>query len=178
MTNTTSTLGNILNQGFVELVEQAHLVKVNKLDTTEKGDPFLRCTGLSPDENGELTSRLVVNVFPGAGMISLLGEVIKANGMLLVFGQISIGDSDYGTQIRSINDARMATFDSEGSFELDGGKMEGTPGAMVVIPIHSKATLKMLEMVQDRPPARRTVELKARHERRTMGKTPEQTSTV
>jgi hypothetical protein len=163
-------LGQILNQGFVELVEQAHLVRVNELGTTEKGDTFIRCTGLSPDGNGGLAAKLVVNVFPGAAMLSKLKEVIKADGLLLVFGELSVADTDYGNVTRSIASARLAHFNSEGLFELDGGIMEGQPGSMVVVPIQSKATLKTLETVEDRAPGRRVVELKARHGRRTMGK--------
>lgn len=166
-----TSIGNILNAGFVELVEQAHLIRVNELSTTEAGKPYLKCTGLSPNAEGQLTTRLVLNVFPGAAMLAKLSEVVKADGLLLVFGELSQADTDYGNVVRSVNSARLAFFNGEGLFELDGGLMEGNPREMVVVPIQSKATLKLLETVEDRPSTRKTVELKARHSaRRTMGK--------
>jgi hypothetical protein len=164
-----TSIGNILNAGFVELVEQAHLIRVNELGTTEAGKPYLKCTGLSPNSEGQLTTRLVLNVFPGAAMLAKLSEVVKADGLLLVFGELSQANTDYGNVVRSVDSARLAFFNAEGLFELDGGIMEGHPGEMVVVPIQSKATLKLLETVEDRPSARKTVELKARHGRRVMG---------
>lgn len=170
-----TSIGNILNAGFVELIEEAHLVRVNELGTTEAGKPYLKCTGLSPNKQGQLTTRLVLNVFPGAAMLAQLSNVVKANGLLLVFGQMSQVNTDYGNVVRSVDSARLAFFNEEGKFELDGGEMTGTPGEMVVVPIQSKATLKLLDTVEDRPSVQKTVELKARHARRTMGAQPQPT---
>lgn len=163
-------LGQILDQGFVKLREQAHLVRLTKVDATEKGEAFFRCIGISPDADGQLVAKLVVNVFPTVSTLSRLKELTEANGLILLFGELSTADTDYGNKTRSIGNARLATFGPDGTFTLDDGTMTGEPGAAVVIPVSTEATLKTLDVVQDRVPGRKTVELKARHARRTMGK--------
>lgn len=164
-------LGQILNQGYVKLRKQAHLVEVGKLDTTKDGETFLRCVGVSPDADGQLVTKLVVNVFPSVSMLSRMKEITKACGLVLVFGELTISDTDYGNETRAISNAQLATFGPDGKFSLDGGTMTGEPGGAVIIPVSTEATLKTLETVVDRAPNRKTVELKARHSaRRTMGK--------
>lgn len=164
-------LNEILTAGEIVLREQAHLVRVEEVKATEKGATFLRCTGISPDSQGDYTAKLVVNVFPSVGMLSHLEAVLEANGLLLVFGEFSESDTDYGNKTRSIGNARLALFNSMGSFSLDGATMTGEPNTPVVIGVASKATLKTLETVADRAPMAKTVNLKERHARRTMGAT-------
>jgi len=171
-------LGEILNAGEIELVQQAHLVQIDEVGSTEKGKPFLKGRGLSPTPEGEFTTKLVLNVFPNMAMTTRLSEIVKAPGLVLIFGELSIGDSDYGTTLRSLNGASVALFDDQGEFSLDGGTLKGTPGTVVYIPVSSKATLKTLETVTDRPPQRKTVELKKKHEMRGKGMGPKPDSST
>lgn len=168
-------IASILAAGSVEIIEEAQLVIVNSVATAENGSTYLKCTGLSATENGAV-SKLVVNVYPAMTELESIEEALEVSSshMLLVFGEMSVKDTDYGNVVRSVGQARFARYNSKGVFSLDDVEKTGEAGALVLTEINRKAVLTQMDEVTNRPATRKTVELKARHSRRTMeAATPE-----
>jgi hypothetical protein len=160
-------LGQILTQGYVELEQQAHLVKVTGLETSSQGKPYFKAAGVSPVEGGGFAAKLILNIFPDT--TDRIAEIMACNGsrMFVFYGDLSVADTTYGTEVRSIGNARVAEYGSDGTVEIDGSPLSGEPGTLVTVEIRTKACFQVLETIQNTPaPGKKTINLKERHEGR------------
>jgi hypothetical protein len=166
-------LGQILTQGYVEVSSPAHLVKVTGLETSSNGKPYLKATGISPVEGGGFAAKLILNIFPDT--TDRIAEIMALSSRMFVFyGDLSVADTTYGTEVRSIGNARVAEYGSDGTVEIDGATLKGDPGTLVTVEIRTKAHMNVLETIQNTPaPGKKMVNLKERHAgMRKMGAAP------